>query len=279
MSPMRIIILVGAGVAAIGAAFLMRGLSTPQVVTQTVTDTTTVVEAREISETKVLVARRDFLVGDVLSEDDFEWAPWPEKSLVAEYRTEEKSPNAVEELTGSVVKLPIYDREPIHPSKLVLKGETGIMAALVEPGMRALALEISEETASGGFILPNDRVDVILTHEVKVEIGESITDMPASTTLIQNVRVLAIDQVYTQEEEGESSQIGNTATLEVNAKEAELVALALKMGEISLSLRPWSDVNASIPRRPRLDLLTNPGALQEGDAGVTIFRNGKPEGS
>ncbi len=279
MSPMRIIILVGAAGAAIGAALLMRNMA-PETVTKEVNNTTTLVQTEEVSSTKVLVAKRDLLVGEIISDADLEWAPWPEKNVVETYKTETLAPNAITEIAGSVVKLPIYKLEPIHPAKIVLKGDTGLMAALLTPGMRALSLEISEETASGGFILPNDRVDVILAHEVKITQGESVVEQPASTTLIQNVRVLAIDQVFKQAETeegetGEAAQIGNTATLEVSNEEAELLALAVRMGDITLSLRPWSDVGPDTPRKARTDLLTNPAALDNGAGGVKLFRNGQ----
>ncbi len=277
MSPMRILILVGAAGAAIGAAFLMRTMATPDTVTRTVTDTQTVVQTEQVSEVKVLVAKRILAVGELIKEDDLEWAPWPEKNLVEAYKTEASAPNAIPELAGSIVKMTIYAREPVHPAKLVLKGDTGLMAALVEPGMRAMALEISEETASGGFILPNDRVDVILAHEIKVTQGETVSELPASTTLIQNVRVLAIDQVFKQSEEEDAgaAQIGNTATLEVSGQEAELLALAVRMGKITLALRPWSDVGPTVARRPRLDLLENPAVLDHGAGGIKLIRNGQ----
>lgn len=277
MSPMRLIILVGAAVAAIAAAFLVRGMSQPPpAVVQTVTEQQTVVETREVSSTKVLVARRDLEVGDLITVDDMEWTDWPEKNVVDGYRTEADYPDAIEDLAGSIVRVPMFDREPVLPRKLVLKGDTGTMAALLTPGMRAISVEISEESASGGFILPNDRVDVILTHEVQVQTQNAIVDRPATTTILQNVRVLAIDQVFRNDEEEGAVQIGSTATLEVNSKEAELIALSQRMGTISLSLRPWSDVSESESRGARTDLLE--GGAGNGN-GVTIYRNGQSAGA
>jgi pilus assembly protein CpaB len=122
MSPMRLIILIGAAAAAIAAAFLVRGLAQPQTVTQTVTEQQTVLQTREVSETHVLVAKRDLMVGDLLSPDDFEWAPWPEKNVVDGYKTEEADADAIAELSGSVVRIPIYAEEPVLPQKLVMKG-------------------------------------------------------------------------------------------------------------------------------------------------------------
>ena len=274
MSPMRLIILIGAAAAAIAAAFLVRNLAqAPEPVVQTVSQTETLIETREVSQTKVLVARRDFAIGDLVTVDDMEWADWPEQNLVMGYRTEEDNPDSIEQLAGSIVRVPIYAREPILPGKLVVKGDTGMMAALLGPGMRAISVEISTESASGGFILPNDHVDVIMTHEVQVQTSDAIMERPSSSTILQNVRVLAIDQVYRQlDEDGSPSQIGNTATLEVNAKEAELIALAQRMGTLSLSLRPWADANEQQDRGARTDLLDG-GAGRGG--GVVVYRNGQ----
>tara|TARA_R110000796_G_scaffold45338_7_gene109724 strand:+ start:5147 stop:5989 length:843 start_codon:yes stop_codon:yes gene_type:complete len=271
MSPIRLIILIGAAVAAIAAAFLVRNLAqAPAPVIQT--EQQTVIETQEISETKVLVARRDLETGDFVTVDDLEWADWPEKSIVLGYRTEADSPNAIEELAGSVVRVPIFENEPVLPRKLVKKGDTGTMAALIEPGMRAMSVEISTESASGGFILPNDRVDVILTHQVTLQSGGDMVERTATDTILQNVRVLAIDQIYLTEDEGGASQVGNTATLEVNSKEAELIALSQRKGAISLSLRPWSDVGESYDRGARTDMLENGG---NSNGGILIYRSGQ----
>ena len=276
MSPMRLIILIGAAAAAIAAAFLVRGISQPRTVTQTVTELQTQVQTKEVSETHVLVASRDLLVGELISPDDFAWAPWPEQNIIAGYKTEEADADAINELSGSVVRIPIYAEEPILPQKLVMKGETGFMAALLTPGMRAISVEISTESASGGFILPDDRVDVILTYEVQETRSRAMIPRPVTETILQNVRVLAIDQVFSQGESEVASQIGNTATLEVDPTEAELIAHAQRLGTISLSLRPWSDARDTGSRSAKTDILQGGGAPE---SSITIYRNGKAGGS
>jgi len=268
---MRLIILIGAAAAAVAAAFLVRGISQPRTVMQTVTQQQTLVQTTEVSETHVLVAKHDLLVGELLSPDDFEWAAWPKKNVVDGYKTEEDDPEAINELTGSVVRIAIYADEPILPQKLVMKGETGFMAALLSPGMRAISVEISTESASGGFILPDDRVDVILTYDAQVATADAVLDRPVTETILQNVRVLAIDQVFAQGESESASQIGNTATLEVGPAEAELIAHAQRLGTISLSLRPWSDAADTGSRGARTDLLRG-GSTGNG---ITIYRNGQ----
>ena len=273
MSPMRLIILFGAALAAMAAAFLVRNMSAPTTVTQTVTDLQTEIQTKQVSEVQVLVARRDLAIGDRLATSDFEWAPWPELNIVDGYLTEADNPDATQNMAGAIVRIPIFNREPIMPAKLVLANDSSLMAALLTPGMRAISVEISTESASGGFILPNDKVDVILTHEVQIQTEQMVTERPATTTIIKNVRVLAIDQVFKPDENGGSSQIGNTATLEVSAKEAELVALSQRMGTLSLSLRPWSDAGDSMGRESRTDMLTGDGG--SGAGGIKIYRNGQ----
>ncbi len=212
MSPMRLIILFGAALAAMAAAFLVRNMSAPTTVTQTVTELQTEIQTKQVSEVQVLVARRDLAIGDRLATSDFEWAPWPELSLVEGYLTEADNPDAIQQMAGAIVRIPIFNREPVLPSKLVLTSDSSLMAALLAPGMRAISVEISTESASGGFILPNDKVDVILTHEVQVQTEQMVTERPATTTIIKNVRVLAIDQVFKPNEDGGPSHIGNTAS-------------------------------------------------------------------
>ena len=272
MSPMRIIILLVAATAAVVAALMVRGLaSQPSVSTEVATET--IVEV-PVSKTQVLVASRDMSLGDILAPEDMVWAPWPDDAINVGYYTEDIAPDAIEELTGSVVRLNIYDNEPMLPQRIVSKGDSGFMAALLAPGMRAIAVEISTETASGGFIIPNDRVDVILTYEV--EVNDSFgSEQILSTTIIQNTRVLAIDQIYRQDET-DGTAIGSTATLELGPRDAELLALGEELGTLSLSLRSVADaLEAGDVVTSQADMFES-GSQGSGGANVTIYRNGKP---
>ena len=165
MSPMRIIILLLALVAAGGAALLVTRMSQPQVVTETVTRDNTIVEKEQVSEIKVLTAKRDFNIGERIKAEDLEWSVWPEKGVVEGQFLETKAPGAIEEVAGAVVKMPIYKLEPVMPQRIVKRGEAGLLPVLMAADMRAVSVGITPESASGGFILPNDRVDLILTFE------------------------------------------------------------------------------------------------------------------
>ncbi|MFC0634452.1 Flp pilus assembly protein CpaB [Brevundimonas balnearis] len=144
---------------------------------------------------------------------------------------------------GAVVREPILAGEPIVGRKIVRAGDSGYMAAYLEPGMRAMAVSVTVETAAGGFILPGDRVDVLLTREVTLgNVGTQEADRSrfASSTVMQNVKVLAIDQT-TQADEDEQAVVGATATLELSPRDAEALALAKSEGELSLVLRSYAD--------------------------------------
>ena len=273
MSPIRIIILLLALVAAGGAALLVSRMSQPQVVTETLTRDNTIVQTEQVSEIKVLTAKRDFAIGEQIKAEDLQWAVWPEKGVVEGQFTETGAPNAIEEIAGAVVKMPIYKAEPLMPQRIVKRGEAGLLPVLMGADMRAVSVGISPESASGGFILPNDRVDLILTYEQKPTATNGLTDeRTVSKIILQNVRVLAIDQAYAPGAPEESTRIGRTATLEVTPAEAELVALSQSKGQLSLALRPLSEEAVSAPRTPRLEL--NGG--DEAGSAVMIIRNSRP---
>ena len=145
---------------------------------------------------------------------------------------------------GSIARFPFFAGEPIREQKLVKANGSGFMAAILPTGMRAISTEISPETGAGGFILPNDRVDVILTHRDKnpdhVGAGETVN----SEILLSNVRVLAIDQAP-KEKDGQNALIGRTVTLELKPEQAETLARARQSGSLSLALRSIVDANAA----------------------------------
>jgi pilus assembly protein CpaB len=115
------------------------------------------------------------------------------------------------------------------------------MAAILPTGMRGISTEISAETGAGGFILPNDRVDVILTRRLKNP-DKSGPDIVTSEIILANVRVLAIDQAP-KEKEGQNAVVGKTVTLELKPEQTEILAAARQAGTLSLALRSIADVN------------------------------------
>lgn len=272
MSPMRLIILAVAGFAAVAAAFLVRGMASAPAAPAVSAEPQTIVKEVEVSQIKVLVAAADLPIGTLISPSDFRWADWPERTVNPSYFTETVNPDAMETLAGSVVRTSLFADEPILPQKIVQKGETGFMAALLNPGKRAVSVEISPESASAGFILPDDRVDVILTYEVEVLQGEDLVEQTIVVTAMENVRVLAIDQMF-GEVDGVPALTGSTATLELSPEEAELISLAARKATISLTLRSHADSGENDGgTKSRLDLINDDQGGQGNQ--VMIFRNG-----
>jgi pilus assembly protein CpaB len=198
----------------------------------------TVVElAPQIQSQDVLVAAADIGQGEKLSADNIRWQAWPENSLNPAYVQKQTRPDAVEMLKDSIVRTPFVAGEPIREVKLARPG-SGFLSAILPAGRRAAAVRISASNTAGGFVLPGDRVDVIQTVA-----QQSAGDGPAenvSRTILQNVKVLAIDQTIGQES-GEAVVVGKTATLELDPAQVELITAAEASGTLSLSLRSMAD--------------------------------------
>jgi len=135
----------------------------------------------------------------------------------------------------------VFAGEPIREQKLVKANGSGFMAAILPTGMRAISTEISPENGAGGFILPNDRVDVILSKRDK---NPERSDAIQTEVILSNVRVLAIDQAP-KEKEGSNTLVGRTATLELKPEQAETLVRARQTGTLALALRSITDSNAT----------------------------------
>jgi pilus assembly protein CpaB len=208
-----------------------------------------VAEAPKIEATEVLVVRRDIPIGTAIADADLTWEPWPKSDEVDSYITKTNRPNAKEEIAGSIARASFLAGEPIREARLV-KAERGFMSVILSPGMRAIAIEVRAVGTAGGFILPSDHVDVILTHAAQKAPGPTSgapTDAFVSETLLTNIKVLAIDQQIA-EQKGETSVVAkNTVTLEVSPRQAEQVAQAQQLGTLSLILRPLRDAQVDAP--------------------------------
>jgi len=199
-----------------------------------------------VDATEVLVARKDIGLGDVTKENDFRWQTWPAEAVTPAFITKEQGAAAMRAVTGAIARAPMLAGEPVTRQKLIKAGDGGILAAILPKGMRAISTRIKEETAAGRLILPNDHVDVILTRRMRGHDGQ---DEYVSDTLFRNVRVLAIgQQIQTTNKDKKSPEGGaNTATLELTPEQAETLARANSMGEISLSLRSIADADPKGP--------------------------------
>lgn len=314
MKPARIAVICIAAVAAIGLALVVRAMgssssapATPAAAADTQPKARVLVAAHDLAPGKRLTEAdldwKEIPVAEVnpLYITDGS-TPVPAKLVEADAKAEpakpaagtvEGQPSAVAKVAraandiatggakadyvGSVVREPILAGEPIVARKIVRAGDSGYMAAYLEPGMRAMAIRVTVETAAGGFILPGDRVDVVLTRQLDnnnnaTEGGASDRAKHATVTVLENLKVLAVDQT-TRAGDDEQSVVGATATLEVTPKDAELLALAKAEGELSLVLRSYADTagpSGAVRGAQR-------AAVAARNTSVRVYRGGAPE--
>lgn len=300
MKPAKIAVICVAAVAAIGLALVVRAMGSPS---GNATATATAAPADTRPMAQVLVAARDLQPGQRLTEADLSWKEWPVAEVNPAFITDGSVPiptaaqpapeaaaprptgavasvtraatdlatgGAKSDYVGSVVREPILAGEPIVSRKIVRAGDSGYMAAYLEPGMRAMAIRVTVETAAGGFILPGDRVDVLLTRETNLgNLGATEGDRTkfTSSTVMQNIKVLAIDQ-STRAGDDEQAVVGATATLEVGPRDAEALALAKSEGDLSLVLRSYADTGGPSGRV---------AAPNRQSSAVRVYRGGAPE--
>ena len=187
----------------------------------------------------VLVAKSDIGLGKSLTPDDLQWQTWPTATASGSFIRRTERPEAPTQILGYIARAPFIAGEPIREQKLVKADGSGFMAAILPTGMRAISTEISPETGAGGFILPNDRVDVILSRR-DPNPRKGGPDIISSEIILTNIRVLAIDQAP-KEKEGMNALVGKTATLELKPEQAETLARSRQAGTLSLALRSITD--------------------------------------
>jgi pilus assembly protein CpaB len=180
----------------------------------------------------VLVAKSEIALGQKVKPEDLQWQTWPTATASGLFIRKNDRPNATTEITGSIARSSFIQGEPIREQKLVKADGSGFMAAILPGGMRAVSTEISPESAVGGFILPNDRVDVVLTQRLKDPLHPEIPEVVKSQVLLSNIRVLAIDQAP------------KTVTLELKPEQEGALASGRLAGTLSLVLRSIADANA-----------------------------------
>ena len=188
----------------------------------------------------VLVARQDISIGTSLSEDMVEWREWPRNGLSSRFIVRDADPEAVGQVVQAIARATFFEGEPITEGKLIRPG-SGFLSAILPAGKRAVATSIAADTSAGGFILPNDRVDVIMTRRNDDNGAGSGTTEYVTETILNNVRVLAIDQTI-EDQNGEQVVIGQTATLELTPQQAQILTVAQQVGErLTLALRSIAD--------------------------------------
>jgi pilus assembly protein CpaB len=198
--------------------------------------------AVQLSTVDVLVAKGEINLGQTVKPEDMQWQAWPTSSASNNFIKRSDRADAPKELAGAIARGPFMAGEPIRDQKLV-KASSGFMAAILPSGMRAVSTEIAPETGAGGFILPNDRVDVLLTRHIKnPDARGNQQDIVHTDVVLRNVRVLAIDQAP-KEKDGQSTAVGKTVTLELKPDETTTLAASRQAGMLSLALRSIADAN------------------------------------
>ena len=248
-----------------GAFYLMSGAKVAPV---------QMIAAPTIKTDEVLVAAKDLQMGTLITETDMIWQAWPSEATSPGMIVKSTTPGAVEDVKGSVSRANFVQGEPMRKEKLVKGPNSGFLSAVLDSGMRAVAITIesSGSNSAGGFILPNDHVDVIRTYRAMLESRKTGLDLVDSQTLITNVRVLAIGQNI-QEKNGERVVIGTNATLELDPGQAEKIIVAQRTGVLSLVLR--SMVDSTQPRK--MGPVLSGAEDDAGDGpGYTIVRFGIP---
>jgi pilus assembly protein CpaB len=282
----RLVILIAVNVILVGATIVLLRMwmvdQTPE------TAATAMAATPEAEVLQVLVAAENLNSGVLMQKQHWRWQPWPEDGLSKSYvsynpeeDTEETAEALEEELVGSVVRFGIPEGQPLVTGAIVKPGDRGFLSAILEPGYRAISIPVTASTSNAGLILPGDYVDVIMSHKFKLEADDGKRyDRRVAETILQNIRTLAIDQNFSNDTSG--AKVGKTATLQVSPRDAERVALALNMGELSLSLRgidaqnspgdarrtaTW-DYNASVALRA-------PGSAKDSRSRPDVVRGGK----
>ena len=231
MNKTQIIVLSVALAAGGGALLMMNGSNAP-------VQLPAIISAPQVDD--VLVAARDLPYGTALTDPDMKWQSWTKGATPKGAVLKSESPTAKEDLKDSYVRVSIASGEPVRRERLVKGATSGWMSTLLPSGKRAVAIDVSLNTTAGGFILPNDRVDVIRTYRDQDATKDRGVDVVGSEVILTNVRVLAMGQTI-ETKDGEAVVTGATATLELDPRQSELIVLAQRTGQLALALRALVD--------------------------------------
>jgi pilus assembly protein CpaB len=193
---------------------------------------------QQMPSTMVLVAKGPLAAGQFLRPENLRWQAWPNDGISTNYMVQGQ--HSLEEFIGAVVRSSLSDGDPITATRVVKPGDRGFLAVVLDPGHRAVTVNLTPSSGVAGFILPGDHVDLIATMTIpNVDNGRkggSSRQNMASETVLRDVRVLALDQRL-DDQNKEVQGPAKTATLEVTPKEAEIIGVVSELGKLSLSLR------------------------------------------
>jgi pilus assembly protein CpaB len=278
MSKMRVVLLVVAAGAAVGAGLLAKSFISSNRPTHTTETNTVVID--QVPKEQVLVITKDLLMGDKMGEGTIAWQDWPKDQVQPSMITKANRENAIEELKEARARYAMFQGELVIEKKIVAAGDRGFMSAILPKGMRAISVAVTDQTTAGGFILPNDRVDVILTRKLQGTASANGTpeQLVKSEIALSNVRILAVNQTYRQEAEGNTITVaeGRTATLELTPTQAEVISKIEASGELSLALRSIAESDGKVlaDDKPVLSEAFLTGPSKKVERGITYIRSG-----
>jgi len=201
----------------------------------------------------VLTASKDLAVGSLITVDDLAWSPLKGGSVLSTHMLRGKTNES--HVIGAVVRRALYKGTPLSWSAIVRRGEHGFLAAALRPNHRAVTISVDRATSEAALIYPGDHVDVILTVQVKEGSGRATNTFTG--TILENIRVVAVNRQVESGAAGSAAQSGrrgrnvaNTVTLELLPAEAERLILATSKGSISLAMRSLTDHQRRGERTP-----------------------------
>lgn len=228
-----------------------------------------VVEVNTVKTTEVLVVAKDVHMGEKFTDGTLMWKAWPQDNVLASMITKEAKPEALKDMLLSRARVALFEGEAVLVKKVINPGQGGFMGAMLPKGMRAISVAISSHSSAGGFILPDDRVDVILT---KKDSNSGVTVVKSDIAL-SNVRVLAINQIYSKAGEGDAVTVENgaTATLELTPSQSEAISKIESSGEISLALRSIAENDGKALKDIMPELSDKFAGKSSGGSNETLF--------
>lgn len=231
-----IVVLLIAGLISGGVFFFARKVQQAQPVPQTGVETAQVQAPVVKNDSQIVVAAKDLPAGTIIQANSLIFRDWPQSGIdQAAYVV--IGTGTVEEFDGSVVREGLRAGAPVVRGNLIKRGESGFLAAVLTPGMRAVSISVNPNTGVAGFVFPGDHIDLVLSHAVNFEMsGGRQIPHAVSETLLRNLRVVAVDQRSGDQEQ--TPALSNVVTVEATSEQAESISLAQRMGELRVILRP-----------------------------------------
>ena len=255
----------------------VRKLGTPAPTSQA--EPQVIIQEATVEYVSVLAINADVNIGERISEDMITEIEWPAEAVTSNLINTVDQPDARQEFVNALARTPMVSGETLTREKVIMAGDSGVMAAILKPGMRAVTVRISVDTAAGGFIQPGDKVDIILreTFKVRRPQNEAATrsierdNIYIAKTLFENVKVLAIDQTFTTGPENGAAIPGSTATFELSQSDSELLQESTGYGDIFLTLRGVNGANYKARSAARITRTEEESAPTT----ISVFRAGE----